>query len=144
MRLTEVLKNPLKWEIDYEDPLDFSATFIISKYQYTFSAEKLTDELVPDTWEITFYQEDITMKYRLPRIDITGTGHQFIIFATIIDIVTYFLKKYKPHQLVYFAEEESRQSLYSKIFKNVLPNWIINPFRNKKFKITNPTYLKRR
>jgi len=55
----------------------------------------------------------------------TGTGNEFIVFATVLDIINYIIKQNKSVKEITFSadkDEMSRVSLYKKMVKKLLPS----------------------
>ena len=121
MLLQEVFNNKVDWEIVESSPELLQIVFFVDEYEYIFDAEYCDSK---DMWSIGFSQhqlddeEDFAAKY-----SITGTGNQFVVFATIVDIMRYFIKKYKPKEIWCYAGESNRRKLYLRMFKQLLPTW---------------------
>lgn len=129
MRLNEIFKSKIDWMIEENTPSYFSAEFYISRHLYRFIAQYLEnpDDIDDDpTWYIEFGQHDPQDPTNSTNFGITNTGNQYLVFSTIIDIMRFFIKSHNPAQLLCSAEEKSRQSLYLKMFKTLLPTWDID------------------
>ena len=74
------------------------------------------------------------------RFGITGTGSAAIVMSTVTDILRDFLTMYKGtiKSLSFSADERSRQTLYAKMTKRLLPDWQLTK-NHKQFILTSPT-----
>lgn len=54
-----------------------------------------------------------------PRLDITGMGDEFRVFATVGVITKEFIEKQKPKELHFTADEPSREALYTRLTKRL-------------------------
>jgi 8-oxo-dGTP pyrophosphatase MutT (NUDIX family) len=61
----------------------------------------------------------------LQKFGLTGTGNSAEVMSTVVDIMRAFLEKYqdKIQVLTFSAKEDSRQGLYARMVKRLLPNW---------------------
>ena len=64
------------------------------------------------------------------RFGLTGTGNSAEVMSTVVDIMREFLEMYrgKIDTIGFTAEEPSRQKLYMRMMKRLLPNWTINTY----------------
>ena len=53
---------------------------------------------------------------------ITGSGNEFLVFSTVIDILKSFIKKEKPNAILFSAKEPSRVKLYDTFVKRNFKN----------------------
>jgi hypothetical protein len=116
----EILPNLIQKVIEengYELAIDYSDTF-----------EEYLEGLTENSSEVTFGIDDIhhTMS---DKFGITGTGNQFTIFSTVIDIIKNELLAHDiDSYFVHFsAEEESRRKLYQMLSKKLskdLRDWV--------------------
>jgi hypothetical protein len=105
----EIMDSPYPWKLVDEDNRFFRADFTTAENRnYSFRASTNTTL----GWEILFVLQGIG-----GGLGITDTGDQFKIFATIVDILKYFLQQYEPEKFHFSADkaEGSRVRLY-KIF----------------------------
>ena len=74
--------------------------------------------MYPGEWEVYFYQERQGDK-RDSKDTVTGTGSEFVIFATVAKMFDNFVKEVKPQLLTFFSsdDEKSRHKLYSRFVK---------------------------
>lgn len=116
----EILPNLIQKVIEengYELAIDYSDTF-----------EEYLEGLTENSSEVTFGIDDIhhTMS---DKFGITGTGNQFTIFSTVIDIIKNELLAHDiDSYFVHFsAEEASRRKLYQMLSKKLskdLRDWV--------------------
>ena len=112
MKLLEVLNEPAEWKWFKKSPRQWTALFIIEDNKYVFQAE--TSDM--ERWQITF---EIRGTGGKPH-DISKTGNEFKVFATVAEILDEFLKKAKPDQFWFTAKEPSRAKLYDRFSKIIL------------------------
>lgn len=116
-RITELLDNPLDWRSYGFGSNEFNADFELdSGLTYVFTAlvettpppfiAKMVDPTA-DIWVVQFDTEDGS------DFEITGTGQQFTVFATIADILKMFIFRRKPDVFYFSAKENSRIKLYN-------------------------------
>ena len=108
--MTELMDSPVPYT-DYRKKDFYSAIFHVEDVKYVFSATYFDT-----TWEIVF--EGITEERGLST-GITGTGNEFIVFATIGDIFSAFIKNYSPDSFEFSAKEKSRRKLYDMFATNI-------------------------
>lgn len=91
-------------------------------------------------WEVEFYikgKDDNILDPRNPLLysqDITGTGNEFKIFSTVIQIAKDFFKDYneKVNAISFTAKESSRRKLYRHMVKK------LSSENNLDYKIISP------
>ena len=106
--------HPWKWE--NKNGRNQVATFYASD-----DADVLVefDQNKRDEWIISFYRKD--------EVNLTKTGDQFSIFATVMDIIKDFIKREKPFEMKIFAAKKDRSkhtgrsSLYRRMIKTFVP-----------------------
>ena len=82
-----------------------------------------------DVWEVDFYRNN--------RQDVTGEGDAQRIFATVLNAIQKFVKKYKPEHLKFLADKdvrsgrngESRTKLYDRLVQRYARAWGYRAFR---------------
>lgn len=116
MRYTEIINELLdqsaEWNIKESNEHKYVAEFMVNEYRYVFDASGwdyrgFTTPVVK--WEVSFGM-DRTLKK-------TGTGNEFLVFATVKNILLAFINQYKP-QFFWFSstqEEPSRVRLYRRM-----------------------------
>jgi len=104
-----------------------------------FSEETYSFKIDDKKYSVIFFKEEsqtIQIEFQLAQIGnkrvnpdkidkITGTGDQFLVFATVIDIWKNFIKnypEYKTYEFLALKKEESRVSLYKKMIKKLIPS----------------------
>ena len=112
MKLLEVLNKPAKWKWFKTNWREWIALFIIEDNKYVFKAE--TDDM--ERYQITF---EIRGTGGKPH-DISKTGNEFKVFATVAEILNDYLKKVKPSVFWFTAKEPSRANLYDRFAKLIV------------------------
>ncbi len=130
MKLTEILNKPAEWKWFKTSSREWKALFIIGDNKYVFKAE--TSDM--ERWQITF---EIRGTGGKPH-DISKTGNEFKVFATVAEILNEYLKKVKPSVFWFTAKEPSRAKLYDRFAKLIVRNHrkykaVSNVKYNKKF-----------
>lgn len=135
MRINELFTNrsvPWKWE--QNKPSLAVAHFVVKGQAYEFFAA--AEDYYSEEWIVSFRAED----KGYAGYNITGTGNSVIVMATVVDILREFLKSRSAISTLEFsADEPSRQSLYTKMVKRLLPTWkLTNREDPSEFKLINP------
>ena len=112
MKLLEVLNKPAEWKWFKTSSRQWTALFIIDNNKYVFQAE--TSDM--ETWQITF---EIRGTGGKPH-DISKTGNEFKVFATVAEILNEYLKKVEPEIFWFTAKEPSRAKLYDRFAKLIV------------------------
>lgn len=133
--LSEVFDQPARWSWDISPDPTFggSASFYIGdaageEAEYTvmiapertgpsgeplyYVAFHMSGHSDPDTWDRIQGMKQGTMA-------VTGTGEQFRVFSTVIDIMQAFDRKFDVGGWVFTAEESNRKRLYNTILKRM-------------------------
>jgi hypothetical protein len=134
MKITELFTGGKKWNWDYNSSTEAEATFVVGEIQYKFYA--YTSE--QGIWDVEF--KVVEGGNPRNRFGITGTGNAAIVMSTVTDIMREFLEMHKGDitTLTFTADEKSRQALYAKMAKRLLPNWSLTK-NHKQFILTAPT-----
>ena len=112
MKLLEVLNKPAEWKWFKTSSREWKALFTIDDNKYVFKAE--TSDM--ERWQITF---EIRGAGGKPH-DISKTGNEFKVFATVAEILNEYLKKVKPEIFWFTAKEPSRAKLYDRFAKLIV------------------------
>ena len=112
MKLTEILNKPAEWKWFKTSSREWKALFTIDDNKYVFKAE--TSDM--ERWQITF---EIRGAGGKPH-DISKTGNEFKVFATVAEILNEYLKKVKPDNFWFTAKEPSRAKLYDRFAKLIV------------------------
>jgi hypothetical protein len=136
MRINELFTReaaPWRWEKDTISKA--STSFVVNDTNYKFIAYVVEDPL--RKWNIQFFAVD--GNYNV-RVGITGTGSSATVMSTVVDIMKSFLSSRPEIESIEFsADEPSRQSLYAKMVKRLLPTWKIETInQGSEFTITAP------
>jgi hypothetical protein len=122
MRITELFDANKSWKWDYRDENQYIAVFKVGKVPYKFFANQDSEE-APGDWEIEFIARPGSGN--TPTWAVTGTGNSAEVFGTVVDIIRAFLKEQKDNvrRMTFAAKEGSRQGLYARMVKRLLPDW---------------------
>ena len=120
--IAELFTGNKQWQWTFQDDNQAIANFEIGGVPYKFFAAQDSDE-APGDWEIEFTAKVASSGNA--TWGVTGTGNAAEVFGTVVDILKTFLadKKDSVRRLTFAAKEGSRQGLYAKMVKRLLPNW---------------------
>ena len=120
--ISELFTGNKQWQWTFQDDNQAIANFEIGGVPYKFFAAQDSDE-APGDWEIEFTAKVASSGNA--TWGVTGTGNAAEVFGTVVDILKTFLadKKDSVRRLTFAAKEGSRQGLYAKMVKRLLPNW---------------------
>jgi hypothetical protein len=119
--LNELFDGGKDWKWTYRDKNQAKAKFTVGDVDYTFSAEQDPDE-APGDWDVEFAA---TQPLTSPSWGLTGTGNSAQVLSTVVEIMKSFItsKKASIRRITFAAKEDSRQSLYVRVIKRLLPKW---------------------
>jgi hypothetical protein len=123
MRAREFLKELFQpgkdWRWSFQGSEEAAAVFQVGDIPYMFHAYGSDGE-----WEAEFKRHGSKLD-RIQKFGLTGTGNSAEVMSTVVDIMRAFLEKYrdKIQVLTFSAKEDSRQGLYARMVKRLLPNW---------------------
>ena len=111
MKLNEVLDKPYgyKWDFQPSKRGDARASFITDN-KVDYVVEFISFDVLGEKYEIAFYSKG-------RDINVTKSGDQFRVFATVVKVIEDFLSKKKPKIILFNAKEESRRRLYMAFIK---------------------------
>ena len=117
--LDELFQPGKDWKWSFQGSEEAVAVFHVGEIPYMFHAYG-TDGV----WEVEFKRHGSKLD-RTSKFGLTGTGNSAEVMSTVVDIMRAFLEKYKDkiETLTFSAKEDSRQGLYAKMVKRLLPNW---------------------
>jgi hypothetical protein len=120
--LSELFQSGKDWKWSFTGSQEAVAVFHVGDIPYQFYAYK-PDEDFP-SWDVEFRNASRNTD-RSTKFGLTGTGNSAEVMSTIADIMRGFLKQYqgKIHELTFTASEPSRQALYARMIKRLLPSW---------------------
>lgn len=139
MRITELFgaqDTTKTWEWTHFDDDTVEATFTVGDVPYRFVAYQDTDES-PGDWEVEFVTKKLAPG--VSPFGVTGTGRSSEVFSAVVGIMREFIsKKGKAiRRLGFAAKEGSRQDLYARMVKRLLPNWTFEQ-KGQLFYLTRP------
>jgi len=125
------------WEWDFRGSEEAVANFTVGNITYRFLAYSETPG-GQGAWEVEFKNAD-RKAGRTTKFGLTGTGNSAEVMSIVADIMREFLQLYqgKVTSLVFSADEESRQSLYARMAKRLLPTWELSQ-NSKQFILSAP------
>jgi hypothetical protein len=117
--VTELFQPGKKWQWSFTGSEEAVAVFHVGEIPYMFHAYGADGE-----WEAEFKRHGSKLD-RANKFGLTGTGNSAEVMSTVVDIMRAFLLKYKDkiQVLSFSAKEDSRQGLYARMVKRLLPNW---------------------
>jgi hypothetical protein len=120
MRINELFTGSKQWAWTFNDENQAIASFEIGGVPYKFFAAQDSDE-APGDWEIEFTANSNGKA----TWAVTGTGNAAEVFGTVVDIIKSFIadRKGSVRRMTFAAKEGSRQGLYAKMVKRLLPDW---------------------
>ena len=128
--ITELFQQTsIKWDWSRLTSNEANARFDINNVPYIFEAYKWRTQ---NLWEIEFRVDRLeyqrrTGTYLSSSHGITGTGNAALVMATVSNIIQELIVRYvgEVDVLAFTADEPSRQSLYLRMIKRLLPTWDI-------------------
>ena len=112
--INEVLNKPYKWKLEFNKKDAVQYTFKIDEdlsyvVDFEYTEFHLLSKEIGAGWGIVF-----TSQGKIVSWDLTKTGNEFRVFATIKEIFNDWYKKH-PNETFYFsAKEKSRVRLYTR------------------------------
>jgi hypothetical protein len=120
--VTELFQPGKPWRWSFQGSEEAVAVFQVGDIPYMFHAYGADGE-----WEAEFKRHGNKLD-RIQKFGLTGTGNSAEVMSTVVDIMRAFLSKYddKIEVLTFSAKEDSRQGLYARMAKRLLPDWILH------------------
>jgi hypothetical protein len=133
--LNELFDGGKDWKWTYQDKNQASAEFNVGNVHYTFMAGQDPDE-APGDWDIEFAAKQA---HGTASWGVTGTGNSAQVFGTVVEIMKAFItsKKASIRRMTFAAKEDSRQGLYARMVKRLLPKWNLEQ-NGEAFVLTKP------
>ena len=132
MRLVELFNKVADWEWEsLPGTMHNTAVFMIEEYTYKVTFDNnviagydpdiepyitMEDPIITDVIFSLKGAKQQTGKY---PTEITGSGNEFVVFATVKNIIDEYMVKHSPDYLHFEAEEPSRKKLYRRFVKNL-------------------------
>jgi hypothetical protein len=136
MRATEFITELFEpkaptWKWVFRGSEEATADFKVGEVPYRFYAYSNSE----NDWEVEFkinsneYDQHGKIKFGT-KFGLAGTGNSAEVMSTVVDIMREFLEMYrgKIDTIGFTAEEPSRQKLYMRMMKRLLPNWTISTY----------------
>ena len=122
MLIKELFQPRKDWKWSFTGSEEAVAVFHVGEIPYMFHAYGADGQ-----WEAEFKQHGSKLS-RSQKFGLTGTGNSAEVMSTVVDIMRAFLEKYKDkiEVLTFSAKEDSRQGLYARMVKRLLPNWAMS------------------
>jgi hypothetical protein len=117
--VSELFEPGKTWQWSFQGSEEAVAVFHVGEIPYMFHAYGSDGE-----WEAEFKRHGSKLD-RSQKFGLTGTGNSAEVMSTVVDIMRAFLLKYKDkiQVLSFSAKEDSRQGLYARMVKRLLPDW---------------------
>jgi hypothetical protein len=117
--VTELFQPGKDWRWSFTGSEEAVAVFQVGDVPYMFHAYGADGE-----WEAEFKRHGSKLS-KSQKFGLTGTGNSAEVMSTVVDIMRAFLEKYqdKIQVLSFSAKEDSRQGLYARMVKRLLPDW---------------------
>ena len=133
--IRELFDGGKDWKWTYQDKNQASAEFNVGNVHYTFMAGQDPDE-APGDWDIEFAAKQA---HGTASWGVTGTGNSAQVFGTVVEIMKAFIasKKASIRRMTFAAKEDSRQGLYARMVKRLLPKWNLEQ-NGEAFVLTRP------
>jgi hypothetical protein len=133
--IRELFDGGKDWKWTYQDKNQASAEFTVGDVYYTFMAGQDPDE-APGDWDIEFAAKQA---HGTASWGVTGTGNSAQVFGTVVEIMKAFIasKKASIRRMTFAAKEDSRQGLYARMVKRLLPKWNLEQ-NGEAFVLTRP------
>lgn len=116
-KLNELFDSPAKWKWNSKTSNSMGATFQIGKQRYQVGFDKWSTDYFSsskkhqDVWEIAFLLDQGSVEFGN-----TGTGNEFVVFATVIAIIKEWIKKVKPELFIFEGDKGlGKEKLYKKM-----------------------------
>jgi len=136
------------YELQYADDA-YSTEFKVGDIQYKMVIQRAAAEPA-SMWDIEFwtanvkrptstsYDQQEFAEYTRKTHGISGTGNAATVFATVVNVVRNAMQQIGHIDVLTFtAREANRQSLYARIVKTLLPNWVMKK-EGSLFVVVNP------
>ena len=120
MKLQEALNKPAKYYWAEQKDHRWEGYFKVGGLTYALqTSREASPGRLGDQWEIYFYSEEVKKDKRVYKDTVTGSGGEFVVFATVAIMFDDFVKKVKPKEIIFFSsdDEKSRHKLYSRFVK---------------------------
>jgi hypothetical protein len=113
------------------------------EYNITFEKEAAT-HFIPEHWSIIFALITTDSRgYQSPNIDMTGTGHEFEVMSTVKALTVEWFTKHPTKCVILIANTPGRKRIYSKMLKQVFPQWKIGELDSETIAATDPSVFRR-
>jgi len=89
-------------------------------------------------WEVMFGFKSMEAGRFGINYDVTGEGNQYLIFSGVRKAMEEFLLPKNPSNIMLDADSDSRKKLYTRLFRTLLPSWIIQ-IRGNIMRVKNPS-----
>lgn len=139
MRLDEIFSSPVQYKWIDQSHGQARAVFMIGdiKYDVTITAGYVSDEgtemsdddevapVIAPGYDVYW---DVVFSTILPgttkhRLDNTGTGNQYAVYSTVLQIVKDHMQSAGVGPIYMHAGDDGRKSLYLRMMKRLLPTW---------------------
>lgn len=125
IHILELMDKPAPFYIRRNEDSRFEATFTVEEINYLFSAvwmdsKYFGDQITEDFYNVEFTAEGSRVSNKpMNSFGISGTGHQFTVFATVAVLLDNLIRSNEPSAFAFTARESSRQRLYDTFAKKI-------------------------
>jgi hypothetical protein len=130
----ELFEPGKPWKWSFQGSEEAVAVFHVGEVSYMFHAYGSDGD-----WEVEFKRHGNKLD-RSQKFGLTGTGNSAEVMSTVVDIMRAFLAQYKDKidALTFSAKEDSRQGLYARMVKRLLPDWDMRQMQGGHFVLLAP------
>lgn len=123
--INELFQPGKDWKWSFTGSEEAVAVFHVGGIPYQFYAYRPNEN--DSGWEVEFKNASRNIEQRSSKFGLTGTGNSAQVMSTVADIMREFLQRYRGSisQLTFTADEPSRQALYARMARRLLPDWEI-------------------
>ena len=131
MKLIEVLSSAPDFQLVRVAPHNFATRMIISGRKIVFMASQF-DETDDEPWTVIFTETALDQYGREKgdaRLDKTGSGGEFKVFAFVAASLREFIRRYDPHHVSFSAsikDGSSRISIYRRLGNKLLKGYRVS------------------
>lgn len=124
MILLELFKKVADWKWSNRTSLYKTVVFSINDMNYKVNIMSPEGNGI---WDVEFEFVTDVKSYKA-SYGLNGMGNSTLVMSTVTDILKNFYQSYSKdiEAFTFSAEEESRKTLYSRMFKRFLPDWKIS------------------
>lgn len=121
MKLLELFDTPVNYKWTVDDPeYGGQAEFKIGRLLYIYT---IADERLPSGESSWFIEFAAINDGRTAQYTNTGTGKQFLVYSTVLQLTREYTEKNGSRPLMFSADDDGRRSIYMRMLRKYLPGW---------------------